>query len=123
LAVLRYLVRDVDAALAFYIDKLGFALIERWGPPFAMVGRGDLTLWLSGPGSSASRTLADGSVPQPGGWNRLVLETDDLGSLVERLRSSGVRFRSEIVAGPGGKQILVDDPSGNPIELFEPTGE
>jgi catechol 2,3-dioxygenase-like lactoylglutathione lyase family enzyme len=122
LAVLRYLVRDVDAALAFYIDKLGFALIERWGPPFAMVGRGDLTLWLSGPGSSASRTLADGSVPQPGGWNRLVLETDDLGSLVERLRSSGVRFRSEIVAGPGGKQILVDDPSGNPIELFEPGG-
>ena len=123
MAVLRYLVRDVDAALAFYIDKLGFALIERWGPPFAMVGRGDLTLWLSGPGSSASRTLADGSVPQPGGWNRLVLETDDLGSLVERLRSSGVRFRSEIVAGPGGKQILVDDPSGNPIELFEPSGE
>jgi catechol 2,3-dioxygenase-like lactoylglutathione lyase family enzyme len=123
LAVLRYLVRDVDAALAFYIDKLGFALIERWGPPFAMVGRGDLTLWLSGPGSSASRTLADGSVPQPGGWNRLVLETDDLGSLVERLRSSGVRFRSEIVAGPGGKQILLDDPSGNPIELFEPSGE
>jgi catechol 2,3-dioxygenase-like lactoylglutathione lyase family enzyme len=123
LAVLRYLVRDVDAALAFYIDKLGFALIERWGPPFAMVGRGDLTLWLSGPGSSASRTLADGSVPEPGGWNRLVLETDDLGSLVERLRSSGVRFRSEIVAGPGGKQILVDDPSGNPIELFEPGGE
>ena len=123
MAVLRYLVRDVDAALAFYIDKLGFALIERWGPPFAMVGRGDLTLWLSGPGSSASRTLADGSVPQPGGWNRLVLETDDLGSLVERLRSSGVRFRSEIVAGPGGKQILVDDPSGNPIELFEPGGE
>jgi len=122
LAVLRYLVRDVDAALAFYIDKLGFALIERWGPPFAMVGRGDLTLWLSGPGSSASRTLADGSVPQPGGWNRLVLETDDLGSLVERLRSSGVGFRSEIVAGPGGKQILVDDPSGNPIELFEPGG-
>jgi catechol 2,3-dioxygenase-like lactoylglutathione lyase family enzyme len=123
LAVLRYLVRDVDAALAFYIDKLGFALIERWGTPFAMVGRGDLTLWLSGPGSSASRTLADGSVPQPGGWNRLVLETDDLGSLVERLRSSGARFRSEIVAGPGGKQILVDDPSGNPIELFEPSGE
>ena len=122
MAVLRYLVRDVDAALAFYIDKLGFALIERWGPPFAMVGRGDLTLWLSGPGSSASRTLADGSIPQPGGWNRLVLETDDLGSLVERLRSSGVRFRSEIVAGPGGKQILVDDPSGNPIELFESGG-
>lgn len=119
MAVLRYLVRDVDAALAFYVDKLGFALIERWGPPFAMVGRGDLTLWLSGPGSSASRALADGSVPGPGGWNRLVLETDDLAALVATLRASGARFRSEIVAGPGGKQILVEDPSGNPIELFE----
>ncbi len=119
MTVLRYLVRDVDAALTFYVDTLGFALIERWGPPFAMVGRGDLTLWLSGPGSSASRTLADGSVPGPGGWNRLVLETDDLEALVAALRASGARFRSEIVAGPGGKQILVEDPSGNPIELFE----
>ena len=119
MAVLRYLVRDVDAAVTFYVDTLGFALIERWGPPFAMVGRGDLTLWLSGPGSSASRTLADGSVPGPGGWNRLVLETDDLEALVATLRASGAHFRSEIVAGPGGKQILVEDPSGNPIELFE----
>ena len=92
MAVLRYLVRDVDAAVAFYVDTLGFALIERWGPPFAMVGRGDLTLWLSGPGSSASRTLADGSVPGPGGWNRLVLETDDLEALVATLRASGARF-------------------------------
>ncbi len=119
MTVLRYLVRDVDAALTFYVDTLGFALIERWGPPFAMVGRGDLTLWLSGPGSSASRTLADGSVPGPGGWNRLVLETDDLEALVAALRASGARFRSEIGAGPGGKQILVEDPSGNPIELFK----
>jgi catechol 2,3-dioxygenase-like lactoylglutathione lyase family enzyme len=119
LAVLRYLVRDVDAAVTFYVDTLGFALIERWGPQFAMVGRGDLTLWLSGPGSSASRTLADGSVPGPGGWNRLVLETDYLEALVATLRASGARFRSGIVAGPGGKQILVEDPSGNPIELFE----
>ena len=119
MAVLRYLVRDVDAAVTFYVDTLGFALIERWGPPFAMVGRGDLTLWLSGPGSSASRTLANGSVPAPGGWNRLVLETDDLEALVATLGASGARFRSEIVAGPGGKQILVEDPSGNPIELFE----
>ncbi len=122
MAVIRYLVRDVDAALAFYVDKLGFALIERWGPPFAMVGRGDLTLWLSGPGSSASRALADGSVPAPGGWNRLVIETDGLAPLVDRLRAAGVRFRSEIVTGPGGSQILVEDPSGNPIELFEPGG-
>jgi glyoxylase I family protein len=120
MAVIRYLVRDVDAALAFYVDKLGFALIERWGPPFAMVGRGDLTLWLSGPGSSASRALADGSEPAPGGWNRLVLETRDLALLIGELRAAGARFRSEVVAGPGGKQILVEDPSGNPIELFEP---
>jgi catechol 2,3-dioxygenase-like lactoylglutathione lyase family enzyme len=120
LAVVRYLVRDVDAALAFYVDKLGFALIERWGPPFAMVAHGDLTLWLSGPGSSASRALADGSVPAPGGWNRLVIEADGLAPLVDRLRAAGARFRSEIVTGPGGSQILVEDPSGNPIELFEP---
>ena len=120
MAVIRYLVGDVDEAVTFYVDKLGFALVERWGPPFAMVGRGDLTLWLSGPGSSASRPLADGTVPAPGGWNRLVLETDDLTFLVEGLRKSGARLRSEIVSGPGGRQILVEDPSGNPIELFEP---
>jgi catechol 2,3-dioxygenase-like lactoylglutathione lyase family enzyme len=120
MAVIRYLVGDVDVAVAFYVDKLGFALIEHWGPPFAMVGRGDLTLWLSGPGSSAARALADGSVPASGGWNRLVLETDDLGTLVDRVRSAGVRFRSDIVSGPGGRQVLIEDPSGNPIELFEP---
>ena len=122
MAVIRYLVNDVDVAVAFYLDILGFELVEKWGPPFAMVERGDLTLWLSGPGSSASRPLTNGSTPLPGGWNRLVLETDDLVSLVEKLRQSGARFRSEIVSGPGGKQILVNDPSGNPIELFEPSG-
>ena len=122
MAVIRYLVRDVDAALAFYVDALGFTLVERWGPPFAMVGRGDLTLWLSGPGSSAARALADGSTPAPGGWNRLVIETDDIAALADRLRAAGVRFRSELVAGPGGKQMLVEDPSGNPIELFESGG-
>ena len=119
MAVIRYLVSDVDVAVEFYISILGFELVERWGPPFAMVKRGDLTLWLSGPGSSASRTLADGSKPLPGGWNRLVLETDDLVSLVEKLTQSGAHFRSKIVSGPGGKQVLVNDPSGNPIELFE----
>ncbi len=123
MAVIRYLVSDVDVAVAFYLDTLGFELVERWGPPFAMVKRGDLTLWLSGPGSSASRPLTDGSKPLPGGWNRLVLETDDLVSLVEKLTQSGARFRSEIVSGPGGKQVLVNDPSGNPIELFESSGK
>jgi catechol 2,3-dioxygenase-like lactoylglutathione lyase family enzyme len=119
-AVVRYLVADVDAALAFYIDVLGFELVQKWGPPFAMVKHGDLTLWLSGPGSSAARALADGSRPVPGGWNRLVLETDDLSALVDKLERSGAACRGEIVSGPGGKQILVNDPSGNPVELFEP---
>lgn len=122
MAAVRYLVTDVDVAVAFYIDMLGFELVERWGPPFAMVKRGDLTLWLSGPGSSATRPLSDGSKPASGGWNRLVLETDDLVSLVEKLTQAGTPFRSEIVSGPGGKQILVNDPSGNPIELFEASG-
>ena len=123
MAVIRYLVNDVDVALEFYIDILGFELVEKWGPPFAMVKRGDLTLWLSGPGSSASRPLTDGSEPAPGGWNRLVLETDDLASLVEKLKRSGAQLRSDIVSGPGGKQVLVDDPSGNPVELFESSGK
>jgi len=123
LAIVRYLVNDVDVAVAFYINTLGFELVEQRGPPFAMVKRGDLTLWLSGPGSSASRPLADGSKPLPGGWNRLVLETGNLASRVEKLTQSGADFRSEIVSGPGGKQVLVNDPSGNPIELFEPSGE
>jgi len=122
-AVIRYLVNDVDASVAFYIGLLGFNLSEKWGPPFAMVKRGDLTLWLSGPGSSAARLLTDGSKPLPGGWNRLVLETDDLVALVEKLAQSGAHFRSEIVSGPGGKQALIDDPSGNPIELFESSGQ
>jgi catechol 2,3-dioxygenase-like lactoylglutathione lyase family enzyme len=122
-ATIRYLVGDVDVALEFYTGTLGFELVEKWGPPFAMVRRGDLVLWLSGPGSSASRPLDDGSKPAPGGWNRLVLETDDVASLVAKLTRSGARFRSGIVSGPGGKQVLVDDPSGNPIELFESTGQ
>jgi len=122
-AVIRYLVNDVDVALEFYINILGFELVEKWGPPFAMVKRGDLALWLSGPGSSASRPLADGSKPVPGGWTRLVLETDDLASLVEKLKRSGAQLRSDIVSGPGGKQVLVNDPSGNPVELFESSSE
>ena len=120
MAVVRYLVADVDAAIRFYVDVLEFELVERWGPPFALVRHGDLTLWLSGPGSSAARTLADGSRPSPGGWNRLVLETGDLAAAVARLKKAGARFRSDPVEGPGGKQILLEDPSGNPVELFEP---
>lgn len=118
MATIRYLVDDIDAALPFYA-ALGFSMAERWGPPFAMLARGDLTLWLSGPGSSASRALADGSTPRPGGWNRLVIEVDDLAASIAALRRTGARFRSEPVQGPGGRQVLVDDPSGNPIELFQ----
>ena len=119
MAIVRYLVGDVDVAVAFYVDVVGFELAERWGPPFAMVRHGDLTLWLSGPGSSASRPLDDGAKPAPGGWNRIVLETEDLASWVEKLTQAGAHFRSAVVSGPGGKQVLVDDPFGNPIELFE----
>lgn len=119
MAAVRYLVDDVDDALPFY-EALGFAIAERWGPPFAIVERGDLALWLSGPGTSAAKTLADGSKPEPGGWNRLVIEVDDLTATIGSLETLGVRFRSEVVEGPGGRQVLVEDPSGNPVELFEP---
>jgi catechol 2,3-dioxygenase-like lactoylglutathione lyase family enzyme len=120
MAVVRYLVADVDAAVAFYTGVLGFTLVGQWGPPFAIVRRDDLTLWLSGPGSSAARPLADGSRPVPGGWNRLVIETDDISAHVARLTKAGATLRGDVVSGPGGKQGLILDPSGNPIELFQP---
>ncbi len=116
----RYLVDDVDAALAFYA-LLGFADAVRMGP-FGRVSRDGLTLWLAGPGTSAARPMPNGDQPVPGGWNRLVIETEDIEALAERLRAAGVRFRNEIISGPGGRQVLVEDPSGNPIELFQPAG-
>lgn len=119
---IRYLVHDVDAALGFY-DALGFALVDRWGPPFAIVERAGLSLWLSGPGTSAARRLPDGAVPAPGGWNRIVIEVEDLDAMMARLRPLAARFRSDPIAGPGGRQVLVEDPSGNPIELFEAATE
>ena len=120
MAVVRYLVDDVEAAIAFYTERLGFAVEARMGPAFAIVSRDDLTLWLSGPKSSAARAMPDGREPAPGGWNRLVLTVDDLEAQVEALGAAGVGFRNEIVTGPGGKQILLEDPAGNPVELFEP---
>jgi catechol 2,3-dioxygenase-like lactoylglutathione lyase family enzyme len=120
LSTVRYMVTDVDEAVRFYVDRLGFELVEQFGPTFARTRRGDLTLWLAGPQSSAGRSMPDGAVPEPGGWNRLVLETDDLAAWVERLRGAGARFRNEVVVGPGGSQILLVDPSGNVIELFQP---
>jgi catechol 2,3-dioxygenase-like lactoylglutathione lyase family enzyme len=119
MATVRYLVRDVARSVAFYRDHLGFEVEQEMLPAFARVRSGDLTLWLAGPASSAARPMPDGSSPEPGGWNRFVIEVDDLAGTVERLRAEAVSFRNDIVAGPGGKQILVQDPDGNPIELFE----
>ena len=120
MAVVRYLVDDVEAAIAFYTEHLGFGLEQQMGHAFAIVSRGDLTLWLAGPQSSAARPMPDGRRPEPGGWNRLVVEVDDLAARVDELKQAGLSFRNEIVTGPGGKQILLVDASGNPVELFEP---
>jgi len=120
MASIRYLVKDVDRSIAFYTGQLGFKLVQQAGPAFASVSRDDLTLWLSGPQSSGARPMPDGRRPEPGGWNRLVLNVKDLPSRVAELKQKAVRFRNEIVVGPGGKQILVEDPDGNPVELFEP---
>jgi catechol 2,3-dioxygenase-like lactoylglutathione lyase family enzyme len=119
----RYMVDDVEAAIAFYTTYLGFDLISKALPAFADVARGDLRLLLSGPASSAGRALPDGRQPRPGGWNRIHLIVPDLAVEVDRLRAAGVRFRSDIVTGPGGAQIVLDDPSGNPIELFQPRAQ
>ena len=121
-AAVRYIVDDVDAAVAFYVEALGFTLEQQFGPNMAIVVRGDATLWLAGPGASASRPMPDGAQPVPGGWNRLVLLVDDLDGAVAVLKQRGSLFRNEIVKGPGGRQILVEDPAGNCVELFEPGG-
>jgi catechol 2,3-dioxygenase-like lactoylglutathione lyase family enzyme len=115
----RYMVNDVDEAVAFYTTHLGFKLVSSAGPAFADVSRGDLRLLLSGPASSAGRPMPDGRRPEPGGWNRVEFVVDDIAAEVERLRRAGLRFRNDMVIGPGS-QILFDDPSGNPIEMFQP---
>jgi catechol 2,3-dioxygenase-like lactoylglutathione lyase family enzyme len=119
----RYIVHDVDAAIGFYCGQLGFQEVMHPAPAFAMLANGDLRLVLSAPGSGpgGGQAMPDGTVPEPGGWNRFSLEVTDIEATVERLREAGARFRNDIVAGVGGKQILVEDPSGNPVELFEPT--
>jgi catechol 2,3-dioxygenase-like lactoylglutathione lyase family enzyme len=119
----RYIVDDVDAAIDFYCGQLGFHEDMHPAPGFAMLSRGDLRLVLSAPGGGpgGGQAMPDGTMPEPGGWNRFQLEVDDIEALVSRLRERGARFRNEVVSGVGGKQILVEDPAGNPIELFEPT--
>ncbi len=118
----RYIVDDVEAAIAFYTTHFGFDLRTSAAPAFADVTRGRLRLLLSGPLSSAGRPMPDGRVPAPGGWNRIHLLVDDIAAEVERLRAAGLTFRNEIVTGPGGRQIVLDDPAGNAIELFQPAG-
>jgi catechol 2,3-dioxygenase-like lactoylglutathione lyase family enzyme len=119
----RYIVDDVDAAIGFYCGELGFHEDMHPAPTFAMLSRGDLRLVLSAPGGGpgGGAAMPDGTQPQPGGWNRFQLEVEDLEATVAQLREHGARFRNEIVEGVGGKQILVEDPAGNPIELFQPT--
>ena len=118
----RYFVDDVDTAIAFYRDLLGFEVVMHPAPPFAMLDRGDLRLLLSAPGGGpgGGAAMPDGRLPEPGGWNRFQLEVADLDAEVDRLRGAGATFRNEIVDGVGGRQILVDDPAGNCVELFEP---
>lgn len=119
----RYIVDDVDAAIAFYCQHLGFCEVMHPAPTFAMLSRGDLRLVLSAPGGGpgGGQAMPDGTVPTPGGWNRFSLEVTDLGATVEALRAAGAHFRNDIVSGIGGRQIILDDPSGNPVELFEPS--
>lgn len=115
----RYIVDDVSKAIAFYTTHLGFNLHQQFGPAMAIIERDGHTLWLAGPKASASRPMPDGSKPAPGGWNRIVIEVDDLDALLARLKAAGVRARNAIIDGPGGRQVLIEDPSGNPIELFQ----
>ena len=118
-AVVRYQVRDVERALSFYTKHLGFDVVQRSGPVIAIIARGELRLILSGPESSGARPLPDGRKQEPGGWNRIVLYVEDIASTIESLEAASARFRNEIEVGPGGKQIQIEDPDGNPIELHE----
>ncbi|MCY4576297.1 MAG: VOC family protein [Chloroflexi bacterium] len=119
MAAVRYIVKDVEQSVAFYTSLLGFSVAEQFGPAMAIVTRDDLSLWLAGPRASASRPMPDGAQPEPGGWARIVIDTDDIESTASALRDAGATFRNDIISGPGGKQVIVDDPSGNAIEIFQ----
>jgi len=120
---IRYQVKDVERSIAFYTQHLGFKLEHQAGSAFASVTNGELTLLLSGPGSSGSRPMPDGRQQQPGGWNRLVMQVDNLPSIITSLTEAGLHFRNEIETGPAGKQIQLEDPDGNAVELFEPAAQ
>ena len=120
LVSVRYMVDDVEDAVAFYTTHFGFTVLSSAAPAFADVVRGNLRLLLSGPKSSAGRPMPDGRIPQPGGWNRIHFIVDDIAAEIERLRAAGLTFRNDTISGPGGQQILLEDPAGNPIELFQP---
>jgi predicted enzyme related to lactoylglutathione lyase len=122
LVSVRYMVNDVEEAVEFYTKHFDFQLGQNAAPAFAEVIRGNLRLLLAGPQSSAGRPMPDGRKPEPGGWNRIHFVVSDIDAEIARLRSAGLHFRNDLVSGPGGKQILLDDPSGNPIELFQPAG-
>ncbi len=120
MATVRYIVHDVEAAIGFYTDLLGFELKHKFGPAMAILAKDDLVLWVAGPVASAQRPMPDGSQPTPGGWNRFVVRVEDIAATVAALREAGANFRNEIISGPGGQQIPVEDPSGNVIEVFQP---
>ena len=120
MATIRYIVDDVEASIPFYRDLLGFKVVEQHGPAVAILEKDGLQFWVSGPSASGARPMPDGRKPEAGGWNRMVIVVDDLAALVDKLKAAKVSFRNEIISGPGGKQILAEDPSGNPIELFQP---
>jgi catechol 2,3-dioxygenase-like lactoylglutathione lyase family enzyme len=119
----RYMVDDVEKAVDFYTSVFGFTVRTNFAPAFADVVRGNLRLLLSGPKSSAGRPMPDGRTPEPGGWNRIHFLVDDIDAEIERLEAADVKFRNEVITGPGGRQILAEDPAGNPIEVFQPAGD
>ncbi|WP_413291001.1 VOC family protein [Bdellovibrio sp. HCB337] len=123
MVTVRYLVKDVEAAVRFYTELLGFDLRQQFGPAMAVVTKDGLSLWLAGPASSAAQPMPDARKPEPGGWNRFVLQVEDLSSLVSNLQKKSVYFRNHVIKGPGGSQVLCEDPSGNVIELFQPLSE
>jgi catechol 2,3-dioxygenase-like lactoylglutathione lyase family enzyme len=120
MASIRYFVTDVSQAVDFYTKNFDFLVQQQFGPNMAILRRDDLTLWVAGPNASASRPMPDGRRPEPGGWNRFVVEVADLAATVTKLKAQGLRFRNDIVSGPGGQQILAEDPFGNVVELFQP---